>query len=269
MRKINFKKRVVLLAVAPLLALGAAGAVYAAVTFGPTRPTFTWASPASYITFNSITDNPVFGDERQFLKTRDLNAPTSAYATQTSVTDNEDVVLEVYFHNNASSNLNLVATNTKVAFTLPSNTATTLTPTAYITADNANPNQIWATADLTNAQPFSLTYEPGTAKLYTNYVSGATVPDSVVSSGGALIGSYALDGNVPGCGQFSGYVTIRARVHVQSTPTPTPTTPTVTPAAVTTTKVLPNTGPGDVAEVFAGTSAFGAVGHYFVSRRRK
>lgn len=42
-----------------------------------------------------------------------------------------------------------------------------------------------------------------------------------------------------------------------------------TPNVTTTTKVLPNTGAGDVAELFAGTSVLGSVGHFFVSRRRK
>ena len=50
------------------------------------------------------------------------------------------------------------------------------------------------------------------------------------------------------------------QVTVASVPT-TPTTPATTS--------LPNTGPGDVLELFAGTSAFGGVGHYIVSRRRR
>ena len=264
MRKFTLKKRLGLLVVLPVATLATASAVYAAATFGPARPTYTWASPATSITFNSITDNPVFGDERQLLKARDVNSSTNSYATQTTVTDNEEVVLEVYFHNNAASNLNLVAHNTQVKISLPSNTATTLSPTGYISADNATPSQVWATADLTSSQPFSITYEPGTAKLYTNYVNGIVLSDNVVTTG-TLVGSNGADGNVPGCSQFSGYVTIRVRVHVPTTPTPIPT-PTPTPAKPA---VLPNTGPGDVIGVFGGASAVAAAGHFVVSRRRK
>lgn len=264
MRKFSFKKRLGVLAVLPIAALATTGAVYAAVTFGPSRPTYTWAAPATSITFNSITDNPVVGDERQLLKVRDVNSSTSNYATQATVTDNEEVVLEVYFHNNAASNLNLVAHNTQVKIAVPTETATTLTPTGYVSADNATPNQVWATADLTNSQPFSISYEPGTAKLYTNYVNGIALSDNVVTTG-TLVGSNGPDGNVPGCSQYSGYVTIRVRVHVQPPVTP-PTTPPKTP---TPPKTLPNTGPGDVVEMFAGVSALGAAGHYVTSRRRK
>jgi len=272
MRIFSNKKRISFVAIATALtATVLAGAVYAAVTFGPARPTYTWTNPANHVTFNSITDNPVFGDERQFLKSRDLTSPTSAYATQTSVHDGEDVVLEVYFHNNAAGPLNLSATNTRVKFVLPTATSTTLTPTAYISADNATPAEVFASADLTSSQPFTISYEPGTAKLYTNYVSGIAISDNVVS-GGTLIGTTGADGNVPGCGEYSGYVTIRVRVHVPVTPPSTPATHTKKPVKIvtaSTSKELPNTGAGDVLSIFAGASAAGTAGHYFISRRRK
>jgi len=249
-----------LVAVAAVV-LGGSAAVYAAATFGPSRPTFTWASPANYITFNSITDNPTWGDERQLLKVRNATQGSGSNATATQVTDNEDVLMTVYFHNDAESGLNLVATNTTVKFNLPSGPATTVTPTAYITADNATPHQVYASADLTSSTPFTVTYEAGSAKLYTNYVSGVSVSDNVVN-GGALVGSRGTDGNVPGCAQFSGYVTILVKVHVPTTPTPTPTPTPTTP------KALPNTGPGDVLGIFTGATAVGSAGHYMVSRRR-
>lgn len=272
MRIFSNKKSVAFVATATAFtAMVLASAVYAAVTFGPARTTYTWANPANHITFNSITDNPAFGDERQFLKSRDLTSPTTDYATQTQVHDGEDVVLEVYFHNNAASNLNLVAKNTQVKFALPSNTASTLSPTAYISADNATPGQVYASADLTSPQPFAISYIPGSAKLYTNYVNGIAISDNVVKDG-ALIGTNGPDGNVPGCGQYSGYVTIRAHVTVPKTPvtpTPTPTPTPVTPTVVTTTKALPNTGAGDVLGLFTGASAAGTAVHYAVSRRRR
>lgn len=218
MRKVSLK-RFGLAGVVLATGITGAAAVYAAVTFGPSRPTFTWANPATYVTFNSITDNPSYGDERQLLEVRDLNTPTSAYAKQTQVSDGEDVVLEAYFHNNAASNLNLTATNTKVKFVLPTTSANTLSPTAYISADNATPNQVWATADLNSSQPFTVSYEPGTAKLYTNYVNGGSISDSVVTDG-ALVGSNGADGKVPGCAQYSGYVTIRVKVHMTPTAQP-------------------------------------------------
>lgn len=276
MRTLNVKKRLGMFVAVPVAALAIAGVASAAVTFGPSRPTFTSASPASYITFNSITDNPTWGDERQLLKVRDANSAPSAYATQANVSDNQEIVMAVYFHNNADSSLNLTATNTRVKFELPTNSATSLSTKAYITADNANPNQVWSTADLTSSSPFTLSYIPGSAKLHTNYVSGVAVSDSVVTDG-ALIGTSGTDGKVQGCLQFSGYVTIRAKVKVTPvTPTPTPVTPTKTapaptkpaPAPVKAT-VLPNTGAGEVAGLFAGASAAGTAAHMAFRRFRR
>lgn len=186
---------------------------HAVVSFGPSRPTFTWNVPATYVTFNSITDNPSYGDERYLLEARDASASTSTYAKTMAVSDNQDVVLEVYFHNNAASNLNLTATNTKVKVALPTIASATLSPTATVSADNANPTAVFANVDLTNASPFTVEYVPGSAQLWTNYVNGASVSDSVVTSG-ALVGTNGTDGNVPGCGQFSGYVTLHVKVRV-------------------------------------------------------
>lgn len=219
MRKVTMK-RVGLAGAILGTAVAGAAVVYAAANWGPSRPTFTWANPATYVTFNSITDNPSYGDERQLLEARDANASTSTYAKQMAVTDNEEVVLEAYFHNNAASNLNLVAKNTQMKFTLPTASATNIDPTAYISADNATPSQVWANVELTNSQPFTVSYVPGSAQLWTNYVNGAQVNDSIVN-GGALIGTNGTDGKVPGCAQFSGYVTIRVRVHV-TPPAPQP-----------------------------------------------
>ena len=37
------------------------------LAWGPSRPTFTMANPAPYVTFNSITDATNYGDERNFV----------------------------------------------------------------------------------------------------------------------------------------------------------------------------------------------------------
>ncbi|MBI2007992.1 hypothetical protein HYS85_02025 [Candidatus Saccharibacteria bacterium] len=190
-----------------------AAVAYAAVTFGPSRPTFTWANPATYITFNSITDNPVWGDERFLVKARDVNAGTNTYSTKMSVADNQELLVAVYFHNNAAANLNLVAKNTKVRVDLPSGTASNQELKAFISADNATPQSVFSTMDLTNANPFTLQYVSGSAQLKTNFVT-TTLSDTIVKDG-ALVGTNGPDGKVPGCGEFSGYATFRVKVKVE------------------------------------------------------
>ena len=191
--------------------------------WGPTRPTYTWAHPADHITFNSITDNPVVGDERPFLAGK-VTGASGNVVDPIAVHDNDEVQLRVYFHNNAAANLNLVAHNTRVRVFLPTGAASAHTfATSFISADNATPKLVSDTVDFNGAQPFTLAYEPGSAQLWNNVFNGAQLSDSIVTSSGALVGFNSINGDVPGCGQFSGYVTIKVRVHMQTTPTPKPT----------------------------------------------
>jgi len=56
-----------------VLAIVAAVLIIPAALFawGPTRDTFTIEKPADHITFNSITNNPNIGDERNFVGIRE------------------------------------------------------------------------------------------------------------------------------------------------------------------------------------------------------
>lgn len=185
----------------------------------PSRPTFTWAVPASYITFNSITDNPYVGDERTFLDAKDL--ATGVYRDSNTVSDNQELMLAIYFHNNAALNLNLVAHNTKVRFALPTGAGTSQQVIGYISADNANPGTVTDTTDFTSSQPFTLEYETGSARLRTNALNDVALNDSIVTGSGAQIGYNAINGDIPGCSEYSGWVTIKVRVHVEA-PAPEP-----------------------------------------------
>lgn len=183
--------------------------------WGPDRPTFTWANPATYVTFNSITDNPVVGDERAFLSGK-VTSDAGNVVDNIKVKDNDQVTLRVYFHNNARSDLNLVATNTRVSILLPKVAESHTFASSYISADNSNPKIVSDSVDFTGDRPFSLEYVPGSA-LLTNkvFTSGTKLSDDIITTKGALIGYNAIDGRVPGCGNFSGYVNIKVRVKMQ------------------------------------------------------
>jgi len=196
----------------------AVSAVAYAATFGPSRPTFTWLNTANYITFNSITDNPTWGDERFVVKARDASLGSSANSTNVQVKDGQELLVTTYFHNNAAANLNLVAKNTRVRVALPSSDSSSQSIKSHITADNSNPLEVFSTVDLKGTENFTLDYIEGSAQLKTNKVTTA-LSDAVVS-GGVLVGTNGPDGNVPGCGEFSGYVTFKVKVIKKVTPPP-------------------------------------------------
>ncbi|MBI4034579.1 PKD domain-containing protein [Candidatus Saccharibacteria bacterium] len=212
-------KRNKLLALALVVGLALVPAVRVAAGWGPDRPTFTWAAPANYITFNSITNNPVVGDERPFLAGKVATNPGNV-VDNINVNDNDVVSLRVFYHNNAREDLNLVATNTRVKIFLPTIPATRTWATSFIVADNATPRAVSDTVDFSGARPFTLEYMPGTAQLWNNIFRGAALSDDIVTNTGALIGFDSINGRVPGCERFSGYVTIKVKVNMPGALTP-------------------------------------------------
>lgn len=189
-------------------------------SWGPARPTFTWANPANYITFNSITDNPVVGDERPFLAGR--LTTSSGLVDSIKVKDKDEVLLRVYFHNNAKAELNLVAQNTRVKIFLPRVESSQTFATSMISADNATPKVVSDTVEFKGDKAFTLEYIPGSAQLFNNKFNGAKLSDDIVTNTGALVGFDNINGKVPGCEQFSGYVHIKVKVKVKEQPKPQP-----------------------------------------------
>ena len=206
---INVAKKVLLrrfsgiLAVAVVSVISLAGLV-SLNAWGPAdRATFTIAKPASYVTFNSITDNPAYGDERNFFRIKEASANSSTYTDEMKVEPGKTYRGYIYYHNNASKVLNDaaheykgVALNTSLRVNLPNS----VTPgskariNAYISADNANPKQVWDEAYMTADSAVAIRYVPGSAKL-TNRggANGSVLADSFLTTG-ALIGYDKLDG---------------------------------------------------------------------------
>jgi len=200
--------------------VGAFGLATAAQAWSPDRPTYTMKVPADHVTFNSITDNPSYGDERTFFDAKDAtNTASGGFKDNVTVSNGEEVLLRIYVHNNAAANLNGtnydgvgVAKGAKLRIYLPTATANALRANAYVSATNAAPLEVADTVDFNSSTPFSLSYVPGSAVMYTNAVTkGFALNDSVVTTG-AAIGYTGANGIIPGCLEYSGIVTIKAKV---------------------------------------------------------
>ena len=209
-------------AAAALVVLSAVLVPAALFAWGPSdRATFTQQNPAPYVTFNSITDNPQHGDERNFVQIKDASAPNSAYTEDVPLQPGKDYEVFVFYHNNAASDLNDAAHNyagiAKNAFMrvqMPSTVKAgdKARVTAFVGASNANPAQVWDEAYGSAAGDYALSYVPGSATIHSNgAVNGKTLPDSLYTTGTPL-GYDALDGNLPGCNQYAGYVTFKIHV---------------------------------------------------------
>lgn len=183
-----------------------------AFAWGPSRDTFTTAKPADYVTFNSIVDNPVQGDERNFMQVKASDASNSTYTDSISLTPGKKYTVFMYYHNNAASNLKLTATGSYAKAQIPAvvnRGASNIKAVGYVGADNAKPSQVWDDIAFNNnsSGDIALRFVPGSAHIYNNgKTNGNNLPDSIITSG-VLLGYDSLDGKLLGSGQYAGYLT--------------------------------------------------------------
>ncbi len=208
---INFIKNHSIISGSVLVAAVAPALVWA---WGPARPSFTIEKPADYITFNSITNNPVIGgDEKDFVGIREVGSNTK-WTNNMKVQNGKEYYVRMYVHNNAASNLNLVAENVVAKLNVPTTTAKNVTVQGQISASNAKPNTVWDEATFSSDNDFNLAYVAGSALFENNGMGTTKLPDSIVNNTGAKLGYDKLDGKIPGCFQYAGYVTVKVKAQV-------------------------------------------------------
>lgn len=199
------------------LALVAGVASQAIAGFGPDRPTKQWTAAENgfdYVTFNSYTDVPGVGDEREFFNGVQVGRDNTWSDPVVGVEQGAEVEMKIYVHNNADPLLNDaagnpgVAKNVTVKAELPTGSAQAHQATATISADNAQPGSVFDTLDLTgaNAGFFELDYVEGSAKMY-NHENGQTtgLSDTLVTTGVNI-------GDQKGCFKYVREITFRVKV---------------------------------------------------------
>lgn len=182
------------------------------LAWGPDRPTYTWADPSDHVTFNSITDNPNYGDERNFVRIKEATASDSTYSDNTTIEPGKEYTVYVYYHNNADSSLNAsgvgIAQNAKLRMEMPSvlKAGVSADMNGYISASNATPGTVWDNSKMTSNKDIALRLVSGSATIHSlGAVNGSVLPDSLLTSGTSL-GYDSLNGVLPGCNQYAGYV---------------------------------------------------------------
>ena len=164
------------------------------------------------ITFNSISDSKI-GDEKNFVGAKVAGAKVDTWNANTiNVKDGETYTIRLYVHNNSPKGEEAIAKNVKATFSLPTTVAKSQTIIGYLDSSNATPNRYWDEVTLNASEDIYLEYVDGSAK-YTNAKMGTVkLPNEVITSG-ATLGYDKLDGNIPGCFEYDGVVTIDVKVH--------------------------------------------------------
>lgn len=223
------KKPALLLAIvlsAALSPLALVKGTFALDSWGPQdRATFTWESPAPYRTFNSITDNPTIGDERNFVRVKEVGVEGPHY-DDVDVVPGKEYEVYVYFHNNASASLNEsgkgIADNVRLSTKLPEKLEEGQTGTIYgtITSTNTNPESVWDTAFLKATETVYMRYVPDSATIHNAGTANGAILDAnaLFSEEGAKLAynlanssGTSMWGMIPGCNEYAGYVTYRLK----------------------------------------------------------
>ncbi len=221
-----------------LVAIVAAAIVVPATlhaTWGPAdRQTFTMEVPATHVTFNSMEKTP-YGNELNFVQIRNFT-DNGNFGEKVELTPGKEYEVKVYYHNNAADNFNGtnfdgpgVARGAYMRVMMPREVKAGETGVVhgFVGAtnakhlDKANPSkdhgkQVWDDAQLLNNTGSAITpqYVAGSAKITNQGASNGSALkiEDLTSDSGALLGFNKLDGTLPGCLKYAGYVTYRIKV---------------------------------------------------------
>lgn len=184
---------------------------------GPDRDFYENSAPVDHITFNSVKDHPVYGDERRFLRTklpgRDAFRPVASVKLQ----PDQIYEFELLIHNNAASG---IAKSTRIAvhmpeFVRPSRCSEIL---AVLSSVNASPVQIWDAVELHTEKLVFLEFVDASAVYHCGgQCDGQLISSSFIKTDhGFYVGFDQFDGNVPAGEEHLCQVTFKVRAYEEN-----------------------------------------------------
>jgi hypothetical protein len=168
-----------------------------------------------YPVFDSYTNTPNYGDERDFLNAKPATSTHGPFENRVTLARGDEELLRVYYDNDGDARAEpspgaSIARGARVAILLPYARAKRLTIAANITTSNAFPHTIGDTVTFSSSAPFNVVYVPGTARIWNRaHPAGLPLSNELLSRKGTLIGYQKMGGTITGCFCQSGYITLR------------------------------------------------------------
>ncbi len=184
--------------------------------YGPERKTYSWVNRAQYATFNSIIDNPEYGDERYFVKIREvIKGKSTDYDTNIIIRPGHKYEVSIFYHNNADPKTVAkeavgIADGVAVRSSFPKklNANEQGVVSAYINASDTDPIEIWAKAFVKSEKECYLRYIPGSATIHNNGELNGICPGADYLFGlGSMLGFNLFSGLMPGGYEYAGKIT--------------------------------------------------------------
>lgn len=167
------------------------------------------------ITFNSISDGKI-GNEKYFVGAVQSGTKVDTWKSEIKVKDGETYTVRLYVHNNSPRGMQAIAKGVKATFSIPTNVAKTQTIVGYLDASNSDPGRIWDEVKFVADENIYLEYVEGSAVYENADENGKArtfkLPNEIITSG-ATLGYNSMNGEIPGCFQYDGVVTIDVKVH--------------------------------------------------------
>lgn len=184
--------------------------------WGPDRAMYHDDTFPTSLTFNSTSDNPNYGDERNFVVAKPHgNAKPGGWLDSIEVHNNEQYVIRIYARLDGPESH--VAKGAKLMVSLPTCTAHRLAVSAIINSTDAFPGELWDGVSFWSRNDFNLALVPDSGRLYNNSHPNPGLPFSVndlVTTKGVPFGSKELDGIFESGYKHSAVVTFRVRAQV-------------------------------------------------------
>ena len=169
------------------------------------------------IIFNSIVDpnndKLKIKNETNFVAAKVADASVKTWNADTiNVEAGKTYTIRLYVHNNNPNGLDAIAEKVKARFEIPTpqKPAKTHTITGYL-GSSASSRQYGDEVKLESNEYVYLEYVENSA-IYSNNKGTFKLSNDAITSG-VTLGYEEMDGNIPGCYEYSGELTIKVKVH--------------------------------------------------------
>jgi hypothetical protein len=165
--------------------------------WGPQRQTFQSGEPTPCPVLNSVTDQPAYGDERNFVRVRQRQSIDASFTDVIRAAPGDILDVYVWVSNDCSDNTAAASLSTVKGLSAQFISTQSGTDTAFavqLSANNAK--SVWDGASVSTQMPARLELVPGSATMTT---ADATfkLDDSAFGASGTPLGQFSPDGNYP------------------------------------------------------------------------
>ena len=162
------------------------------------------------IVLNSISNNPDL-NEIYFVQARAADSENVWNANDIEVENGKEYIVRLYVHNNNPRGTEMVAKDVNANVYVPTESGKSITVSGTITSTNATPSKIWDEVVFKSSNTFHLEYVKGSALIENKgKINNTKLGDELVM-GGVNLGYDSLNGEIPGCFNYSAIVTFRVK----------------------------------------------------------